>query len=78
MKEYKAIYHNGGLQFLDPAPDLDAGPIEVTVLFPEEAEDPWQPILDDPTPRPKLMEWVREVEEEIAQGKVEPLDLDKL
>ena len=81
MKEIKALYHNGGIEFLEPVPDLtpELGPIEVVVRFPEATdEDPWQKILDDPTPRPRLEEWIKEVEDEIAQGKTEPLDLDRL
>ncbi|HEX8203819.1 MAG TPA: hypothetical protein VF590_25305, partial [Isosphaeraceae bacterium] len=62
-----------------PIPELasDSGPVEVVVPFPETSdEDPWQRILDDPTPRPRLLEWIQEVEEEIAQCKTEPLDCD--
>jgi hypothetical protein len=79
MKEVKALYRNGGIEFLDPVPEMapDSGPIEVVVRFPEDTdEDPWKKILDDPTPRPRLLEWIKEVEEEIAQGKAEPLDCD--
>jgi hypothetical protein len=81
MKEVKALYHNGGIQFLEPVPDLkpELGPVEVVVLFPEATdEDPWRKILAETTPRPSFLKYVEEVEREIAEGKTEPLDLDRL
>ena len=80
MKEVKALYHNGGIEFLEPVPGVDpaAGPIEVVVLFPEDTdEDPWEEILAETTPRPSFLKYVEEVEREIAEGKAKPLECDK-
>jgi hypothetical protein len=76
MKAVKAIYKNGKITLLEKP--LEKGPMDVLVVFPEATDDPWQRILNDPTPRPALTQWVKEVEEEIAQGKTTPLDLDRL
>jgi hypothetical protein len=76
MKAIKATYKNGKIT-LSETP-TEAGPMEVLVVFPEATDDPWQQILSDPTPRPALTKWIKEVEEEIAQGKTTPLDLDRL
>jgi hypothetical protein len=76
MKAVKAIYENGKIKLAEkPA---EPGPTEVLVVFPEPAEDSWQKILDDPTPRPRLAKWIKEVKREIAQGKAIPLDVDDL
>ena len=76
VKAVKAIYEKGKIKLAEkPAHD---GPMEVLVVFPETADDPWQAILDDPTPRPALAQWVRDVKKEIAQGKAKPLELDRL
>jgi hypothetical protein len=74
MKAVKAIYEKGKIKLSEkPA---EQGPLEVLVVFPEE--DPWQEILDDPTPRPKLNKLVEQVKKEIAQGKAKPLRLEDL
>ena len=79
MKAVKAIYQNGQITLSEPPPDAaDPEPVEVLVVFPQEAEDPWEKILNDPTPRPALAQMVREVKEAIAQGKTAPLDLSQL
>jgi hypothetical protein len=52
--------------------------MEVLVVFPEAAEDPWEKILKDPRPRPQLAKLVKEVKKEIAQGKAKSLNLDDL
>ena len=57
---------------------LEQGPMEVLVVFPEAADDPWEGILNDPMPRPALAKWVQDVKKEISQGKAAPLDLDRL
>ena len=47
--------------------------MEVLVVFPEAAEDPWDAILNDPTPRPALAQTkFKEVEKAIAEGKTIP------
>ena len=40
--------------------------------------EPWEAILNDPTPRPALDKFVEKCRKEIAAGKTEPLDLDRL
>jgi hypothetical protein len=74
MKAIKAVYRDGRIHLTEPAPD--PGPVEVLVVFPED--DPWQRLLDDPTPRPALVELVKEVRREQEQGKTRPLDLGDL
>jgi hypothetical protein len=76
MKAVKAIYEKGKVKLSEKP--TEAGPMEVLVVFPEPADDPWEAILNDPTPRPALAKWVEEVKEEIAQGKATPLNLDDL
>jgi predicted DNA-binding antitoxin AbrB/MazE fold protein len=78
MKAIAGVYENGQIKLCEPAPISNGDPVSVLVVFPEEVEDPWQKLLDDPRPRPALEKLVREVKEEIAQGKVVPLDLDEL
>jgi hypothetical protein len=78
MKAIKATYRNGQITLSEPLPDPDPGPIDVLVVFPEEADDPWERILNDPRPRPALEKLVKEVEEESTQGKTAPLDLSQL
>lgn len=72
MREVKAEYRDGQVSLVEPRP------VEVTILFAEVEDDPWGRILNDPTPRPTLIRWVVEIEEEIAQGKTEPMDFDML
>lgn len=72
MKAVKATYEDGKITLWEMP--SEPGPIEVLVVFPEAADDPWQQILGDPTPRPALSQWMKEVEEEIAQGTASPLD----
>ncbi len=76
MRALKGVYENGRLKLAEPIDD--EGPVEVIVVFPDGADDPWGGILNDATPRPNLAQWVKEVEEEIAQGKATPLDLNQL
>lgn len=47
-------------------------------MFPEPSDDPWEPILKDKRRRPNLEKWIKEVRQEVAQGKTTPLDLDML
>ena len=78
MKAIQGVYENGQIKLSEPAPVSDGEPVDVLVVFPEEVEAPWQKILNDPRPRAALEKLVREVKEEISQGKVVPLDLDQL
>ena len=76
MKAIKATYQNGKVKFTEkPA---DAGPVEVLVVFPEAADDPWQAILNEETPRPAFVKFVEECQEEIKNGKAKPLKLKQL
>ena len=76
MKAVKAIYEKGKIK-LSEKPDA-RGPVEVVVVFPELSDDPWEAILNDPTPRPKLSKLVAQVKRDIAKGKAKPLNLDDL
>lgn len=76
MKAVKAIYEKGQIKLSENP--TEQGPLEVLVVFPEPANDPWEKILSDPTPRPKLNKLVNQVKKEIAQRKAKPLDLDDL
>lgn len=78
MKAVPAIYQEGQITLSEPAPEIEPGPVKVLVVFPEEADDPWRKILDERTPRPSFLQHVEEVEKEIAAGKTEPLDLNRL
>lgn len=76
MKAVKAKYENGSIKFAEPPPA--GGPTDVLVVFPEPADEPWQKILDDTSPRPELSRWIAEVEAEIAAGSAKPLDQSQL
>ncbi len=76
MKAIKAIYKNGKITLSEKPPE--PGPMEVLVVFPEPADDPWQGILAETTPRPAFVKFAQECLEEIAKGKAKPLDLDQL
>ena len=76
MRAVKAIYEKGKIKLTEkPA---EQGPVEVLVVFPELAGDPWEEILNDPKPRPALARWVKEVKKEIAQGKAKRLNVEQL
>jgi len=75
MKAIKATYQNGQVSFSEPAPE--EGPVEILVVFPEQDEDPWEKMLNEPTPRPAFAKFMQECLDEIAQGKAVPLDLDQ-
>ena len=76
MKAVKATYENGQVTLAEAPPA--AGPIEVLVVFPEPADDPWEQILADPAQRPELSKWIAEVENEIAAGLTHPLKIEDL
>jgi hypothetical protein len=76
MKAVKGVYEKGKIKLAEK-PD-EPGPVEVLVVFPASADDPWEAILNEATPRPAFEQWVREVIEEIAQGQATPLDLQQL
>ena len=76
MKAVKATYKNGKVSFADEPPEK--GPVEVLVVFPDAADDPWQSILAETMPRPAFAKFVDECMQDIAKGKAKPLDLDEL
>jgi hypothetical protein len=76
MKALKAIYEKGKIKFSEKP--TEEGPVEVVVVFPEREKDPWEEILNDPTPRPKLNKLVNQVKRDITRGKAAPLRLDDL
>jgi hypothetical protein len=71
VKAIKAQFEGGQIKLSEPAPD--AGPVEVLVVFPEPADDPWEAILGDPVPRPELLKAAAEIRAEIAAGQSRPL-----
>ncbi len=74
MKAVKATYENGHVTLAESPPS--AGPVDVLVVFPDLADDPWKRIHADPSQRPELSKWISEVESEIAQGRAVPLRVD--
>lgn len=76
MKAVKAIYEKGKI-VLSETPS-ETGPMEVVVVFPEAADDPWAGILAETTPRPAFAKFAQECLEKIAKGKAKPLELDQL
>jgi hypothetical protein len=76
MKAVKATYKNGRITLSEkPA---EPGPVEVLVVFPEEADDPWQSILAERTTRATFEKFAKSCLGEIAKGKAKPLELDQL
>jgi len=76
MKAVKAIYDKGTLKLAEPAPE--EGPVEVVVVFPEQTDDPWERIENEPTLRPAFAKFMQECQEQIDQGQAKPLDLNDL
>jgi hypothetical protein len=76
MKAVKATYASGQITFSEAPPE--EGPVEVLVVFPEAADDPWASILAEDTPRPAFAAFAKECVEKIGKGKAKPLDLDEL
>jgi len=76
MKAVKAIYEKGKVKLSEKR--AEQGPLEVLVVFPEPADDPWTEILNDPPPRPAFLKFVKACQEEIRHGKAKPLDLKDL
>jgi hypothetical protein len=76
MKAVKATYASGQITFSEAPPEV--GPVEVLVVFPEEADDPWASVLGEQTARPAFAAFAKECLEKIGKGKAKPLDLDQL
>lgn len=72
MKAIKAQYENGTVKF-DEEPDT-SGPAEVIVIFPDA--DPWDAIINDPSPRPALSEMADDVIRDHKAGKTESFPPD--
>lgn len=75
MKAVKATYKNGKVIFSETPPQ--PGLVEVLVVFPEAADDPWESILAEKTVRPAFAEFAKSCRKEIAKGKAKPLKLDQ-
>ncbi len=76
MKAVKAVYEKGMVK-LSEEPS-EEGPVEVMVVFPEPADEAWEAILGETTPRPSFLKFIEECQEEIRQGNAKPLNLDDL
>lgn len=76
MKAVKATYENGKIAFTEQPPST--GPVEVLVVFPEPADDPWESILAEKTTRSAFTEFAKGCMKEIAKGKAKPLELKQL
>ena len=76
MKAVKATYVNGQIT-LSEMPS-ETGPVDVLVVFPEPADDPWESVLAEEKPRPAFAEFAKECLEKIAHGNAKPLELDQL
>ena len=76
MKAVRGTYAKGKIRLNEPAPD--SGPVDVLVVFPETADDPWAAILAETKPRRSFAKFVKQCEAEIAAGKAKPLDFDQL
>jgi hypothetical protein len=72
MKAVKAIYIDGQIT-LSELP-VFSEPVEVLVVFPEATDDPWLDLLLESAPRPALSKRIKDLEEEIIQGKAIPLN----
>jgi hypothetical protein len=75
MKVIKAVYLKGQISLAEPVDE--SGPVEVLLVFPNSGSDSWEKILSE-SPRVSFLEFVKQVEQETAEGKTEPLDLNKL
>jgi hypothetical protein len=76
MKVIKGTYKNGKITFSQNPPE--AGPVEVLVVFPEVADDPWESILAEKTVRPAFAEFAKSCLKDIRKCKAKPLDLGQL
>ena len=76
MKAVKATFAGGQITFAEPPPQ--GGPVEVLVVFPEPADEPWGSILEEKTPRAAFAKFAEECLDQIAKGKAKPLKLDEL
>src|SRR5260370_16923110 len=56
MKAVKAVYENGQLKLSEPAPE--DGPVEVLVLFPENGDEAWEKIENEPAMRPAFAKFM--------------------
>jgi hypothetical protein len=54
------------------------GPVEVLVVFPDSTPDPWERIVSDETPRPKLVAAGDEALAQHRAGRTNPLDVGQL
>lgn len=76
MKAVRGTYSKGKIKLAERAPDN--GPVDVLVVFPETADDPWDAILAETNLRPSFAKFVKKCKADIAAGKAKPLTLDQL
>jgi len=76
MKAVKAIYEQGIVKLSEKP--TEQGPLEVLVVFPEPADNAWEAILNERSPRSSFLRYVEECNEEIRQGESAPLNFDDL
>jgi len=76
VRAVKATYKNGKISFAEQPPS--PGPVEVLVVFPEPADDPWLSILAEETTRPAFAKFANDCLKKIAKGQAKPLELDEL
>lgn len=65
MKAIRAKFKNGKVTLAEQAPEN--GPVDVLVVFPEAADDPWQAILAEKKPRRAFAQFAKKCLKEIAQ-----------
>ena len=78
MIAVRALYENGQVTLLDPVDANGDGPLEGVLVLPVPEVDHWDRIINDPTPRPALMQEGDEILAELRAGMTEPLDPDDL
>ncbi len=69
MIAVNATYDAGQIKFAETPPEL--GPVDVLVVFPETADDPWEEILAETTPRPSFTAFAEQCREEIAKRRLQ-------
>jgi len=78
MIAVRARYENGQVTLLDPVDSNGDGPLEGLLVLPAREVDPWDRIINDPTPSPELSRLEDEALALHRAGKSEPLNPDDL
>jgi hypothetical protein len=74
MIAIRALYENGQVTLLDPVDSNGDGPLEGLLVLPRPEADPWDRIINDPTPRPALTREGDEVLAEHRAGRTGPME----